>query len=212
MAKTFIELTGSTFGNWLVTGQSFFKGTLRYCNCECQLCKTTHERCVTTLVCGRSTMCKQCANLLAAPRITARNIASATHKESHTPLHNLWGLMKRRVKDPEKNYLKLGIQVCKEWADSYEMFRDWALANGYNESLTIERNNPQGDYEPSNCSFITMKEQQANKLNTIRLPDGSMAWDLAQSNGITRAAFDKRIKLGWCINKVCTQPLRKSNI
>ena len=205
MATTFTELTGSTFGSWLVTGQSFFIGHRRYYHCECQACKTIHKRRVDSLLSGGTSKCLSCTN-------TARNIASATHRESHTPLHKLWGLMKQRVKDPKKNYLKLGIQVCKEWSESYEVFRDWALANGYDESLTIERNNPQGDYEPSNCTFITMKEQQANKLNTIRLPDGSMAWDLAQSNGITRAAFDKRIKLGWCINKVCTQPLRKSNI
>lgn len=207
MATTFTELTGNTFGSWLVIGQSFFKGHRRYHYCKCQMCKTTHERRIDSLLSGQSNKCKQCADLLT----TTRNVASATHGESQTPLHKLWGLMKRRVKDPEKNYLKLGIQVCKEWADSYEMFRDWALANGYDESLTIERNDPRGNYEPSNCTFITNKEQQANKLNTIRLPDGSMAWDLAQSNGITRAAFDKRIKLGWCINKVCTHPLRKTN-
>lgn len=115
-----------------------------------------------------------------------------------------------RIKDADKNYLALGIKICQDWTDSYEAFRDWALANGYSDTLSIERKNPLGDYEPNNCTFITMKDQQSNKLNTIRLPDGSMAWDLAQSNGITRAAFDKRLKMGWDMYKICTTPLRKS--
>jgi len=208
MPRPFTELTGQTIGNWLVIGDSVLEAKRRFHYCQCQLCNITYKINANSLKQGGTNKCRSCADKLT----TARNIALTQHGDSRTPLHKLWGLMKRRVKDPEKNYLKLGIQVCKEWADSYEMFRDWALANGYDESLTIERNDPQGNYEPSNCTFITMKEQQANKLNTIRLPDGSMAWDLAQSNGITRAAFDKRIKLGWCIDKVCTQPLRKPNI
>lgn len=203
---SFTELTGTTIGSWLVTGQSFFIGHRRYHYCECQLCKTTHERRVDSLLGGQSNKCKKCSDLLT----TARNVDLTRHGESQTPLHRLWGGMKSRVKDSNKNYLSLGIKVCTDWLDSYETFRDWALANGYSGTLTIERKNPLGDYEPNNCTFITNKEQQANKLNTIRLPDGSMAWDLAQSNGITRAAFDKRLKMRWDISKICTTPLRKS--
>ena len=203
MASSFVELTGTMIGNWLIVGQSFFKGHRRYHYCECQLCKVVYERRLDSLLKGGTSACTKCTT-------TRRNIDSATHKESKTRLYKQWAGMKARVKDVDKNYLSLGITVCDEWHHSYEAFRDWALLNGYTNTLTIERIDPQGNYEPNNCTFITNKEQQANKLNTIRLSDGSMAWNIAQSNGITRAAFDKRLRMGWDIEKICTTPLRKN--
>jgi|ERR1035437_5466894 hypothetical protein len=199
------DLIGKTFGTWVVLHYSHKKRTCHYyeCQCGCGLLQLVRS---DSLKSGRTSKCKAC---LALDTI-ARNISYSTHKQSRTPIHLMWSRMKRRPKDENKNYLVLGIKVCKEWETSFETFRDWALANGYDDSLTLERKNVYGDYDPSNCTFVTNKKQQANKLNTIRLPDGSMAWDLAQQNGITRSAFDKRLKNGWDLLKVCTTPLNHS--
>lgn len=56
-----------------------------------------------------------------------------------------------------------GITVCKEWSDSYEVFRDWALEHDYADSLTIDRVDVNGNYEPSNCRWITQTKQCLNK-------------------------------------------------
>jgi hypothetical protein len=58
--------------------------------------------------------------------------------------------------------------VCPEWRDSFEPFRDWALANGYADHLTLDRIDPNGYYEPNNCRWIELAEQSSNRrLNVL---------------------------------------------
>lgn len=79
-----------------------------------------------------------------------------------------------REKDIHYNaYGKRGITVCDEWKNDKQTFIDWALSNGYSDDLTIERINVNGNYEPSNCTWIPMSEQYKNKqsnCNKIPLP------------------------------------------
>lgn len=76
-----------------------------------------------------------------------------------TKLHKVWTGMKSRCFNPKhkdyKNYGGRGITVCDSWKNSYIAFRDWSLKNGYKKELTIDRINNDGNYEPSNCQFIT---------------------------------------------------------
>jgi hypothetical protein len=64
-----------------------------------------------------------------------------------------------------KRYGGRGISVCGEWSTSFLPFKKWALANGYEEHLTIDRINNDGNYEPSNCRWATMQTQSENKSN-----------------------------------------------
>ena len=97
---------------------------------------------------------------------TIRRIGDSFHRETKTRLHKVWESMLARCeyqKHPHfKSYGGRGIRVCAEW-HKYENFRDWALQNGYSDSLTVDRINVNGNYEPSNCRFATMKQQQNNK-------------------------------------------------
>ena len=89
------------------------------------------------------------------------------HGEMTTRLYNIWSGMKQKCSYIKhigyKNYGGRGITVCSEWANDYTVFRDWALNNGYKDNLEINRINNNGNYEPSNCNWITQKENKQRK-------------------------------------------------
>lgn len=94
------------------------------------------------------------------------------HGQSHTRLNEVWKRMKARCENPNikeyKWYGGMGVKVCKEWLYSYEKFRDWMLAHGYDENAprgqcTIDRIDPFGNYEPSNCRVVNMDIQLKNR-------------------------------------------------
>ena len=95
------------------------------------------------------------------------NKYSYKHGESFTRLHIIWTGMKQRCFNSKaenyKNYGGRGITICPEWTESYIVFRDWALNNGYAEGLQINRIENDGNYEPSNCEWITNKANCDNR-------------------------------------------------
>lgn len=91
-----------------------------------------------------------------------------THQESKTRLYRIWQQMRYRC-DPItglERYGKRGIAVCEEWDNSYECFRDWAKSSGYNDGLTIERIDVDGNYCPQNCKWIPLADQALNRGST----------------------------------------------
>ena len=62
-----------------------------------------------------------------------------------------------------------GITVCQEWRDDKQNFIKWALENGYSETLTLDRIDSNGNYDPSNCRWVDVKTQIRNRSNTIKL-------------------------------------------
>lgn len=103
---------------------------------------------------------KKCGDVYAKDR-------ARTHGESRCRLHSIWSHMKTRctcsTAAAYQYYGGRGITVCQEWQDSYEAFRDWALANGYRDDLEIDRKDVNGNYGPSNCRWATRKEQMRNR-------------------------------------------------
>ena len=90
----------------------------------------------------------------------------AKHNDSHSRLYRVWEHMLRRCNSPTNHayasYGGRGISVCPEWYD-YRVFRKWAEASGYTESLSIDRVDNDAGYCPSNCRWATAKEQQNNR-------------------------------------------------
>lgn len=74
-----------------------------------------------------------------------------------------------RVKTPYyKHYGGRGISFHPSWGE-YEPFRDWALANGYAHGLTLDRTNPDGNYEPENCRWVTKRENAKRNYDSQRI-------------------------------------------
>jgi hypothetical protein len=92
-----------------------------------------------------------------------------TSKNGKSRIYRIWDAMRRRCSpnntdiESKRLYYDTGIRVCEEWNTDFVNFRDWSLKNGYEEKLTIDRYpNPHGNYEPSNCRWVSMKEQNRN--------------------------------------------------
>lgn len=87
-------------------------------------------------------------------------------------LINCWFAMIDRCYNPQsnnyKNYGAKGISICEEWKNSKEEFFNWSVENGYQNNLTIDRINSNGNYEPLNCHWVTQKENNRNR-NCVKL-------------------------------------------
>lgn len=97
-----------------------------------------------------------------------------------------------------------GIKVCDEWANSFESFREWAMANGYSDDLTIDRKDNDGNYCPENCRWSTDKEQCNNKGNSCFITWNGKTQTVAQwcdELGLKRDVVYKRLGKGWSIDR-----------
>ena len=94
------------------------------------------------------------------------------HNLCYTRLHNIWTKMKQRCYNPKNNryhrYGGRGIIVCDEWKEDFKTFYEWAITHGYRDDLTIERVNNDGNYEPTNCTWIPRSEQAKNMSHPKR--------------------------------------------
>lgn len=105
------------------------------------------------------------------------------HGYSKTRIYRIWDAMKGRCLNPNndayENYGGRGIEICEEWMDPVN-FIEWAYDNGYNDNLTIERIDIDGNYEPSNCTWVTRAEQNRNTSRNITVEVDGKEYGLAQ--------------------------------
>ena len=132
------------------------KRKVRYGIYKCPVCKKDFKVLTASVKNGSSTKCRSCATI----------IISSKHNGCGTRLYNIWSNMKARCSNTKLtkwiNYGGRGISVCPEWHD-FSVFKKWADSNGYDESLSIDRIDNNGNYEPDNCRWTTSKIQNKNQ-------------------------------------------------
>lgn len=130
-------------------------------------------------------------------------------------LYNTWRAMKSRCyNENDKSYKwygKKGIVVCDAWKDSYVNFKEWAQRSGYEDGLTIERLDTNGNYEPENCCWKTILEQANNRSDNIDITyngDTKTLKQWAVQLNIPYQTLQFRVcDAGWSIDKAFTEPL-----
>lgn len=159
MGDNRIEIGGKKFGRLTVLRYDSTKEKRAYWQCRCDC----GNRIITAGKTLRSGATQSCGCLQKERTSKAR----MTHGLSGTRLYRIWGVMKSRAAnknfDRFRYYGARGISVCEEWKNSFEVFRDWSLKNGYENHLTIDRINNDGNYEPSNCRWATISTQMKNR-------------------------------------------------
>ena len=103
------------------------------------------------------------------------------------------------------NYGKRGIKMCEDWRSDFMPFYNWSMANGYNDTLTIDRIDNNGNYEPNNCRFIDYKQQQRNTTRTKHITingETHCLKDWCIILGLNYSTITARInKLNWTIER-----------
>jgi len=130
-----------------------------------------------------------------------------------TPIYSSWDSMVQRCTNPKaahyRNYGARGISICTEWRD-FKTFHAWAIANGWAEGLEIDRRDNNGNYEPSNCRWVTHAENNLNKRTNRLVTYAGQTKTLKEWSDLTGLRY-KTIQgrldiLKWDTEKALTTP------
>lgn len=165
MAKL-IDLTGQRFGRLLVLNKSLEKRNRVFwdCICDCGAKKAVSGKLLRN---GES---KSCGCLFKESKIT--------HGLSKCKIYEVWSGMINRCEWQGNSrfhrYGGRGINICSEWRTNFENFYTWAVNNKFREGLQLDRKDNDGNYEPSNCRFVTAKVNAKNRsrIKHKNLPKG----------------------------------------
>ena len=199
------DVVGKKFGRLLVTGFVGTTGKDKYralCKCDCGAEKSIY---VYSILSGDTTSCG-CYN---SERTSAQ---FKTHGMRKAPEYNVWSGMKKRCFNKNDEFYRLyggrGITVCREWTESFETFyRDLGPRP---EGATLDRIDPNGNYEPSNCRWVTGPVQARNKTNNIMIElDGKRmcAAEWAREQNVPYQRLLRRIRHGWSPERALTAPM-----
>lgn len=202
--KRLVVNPGDKYGRLTIIEETQKKNGKRYflCRCECGNEKTVR---LDSLAHGITISCG-CYNR------EISSVVNTKHGLYQSRIYRIWSGMKRRCFNSKfkefHNYGGRGITVCDDWLN-FMCFYNWAMANGYQDYLTLERKDVNGNYEPSNCTWITLTEQKRNTTITKIITFNGESLTLrqwAKRIGIHCSALCLRLKNGWTLEKALTAP------
>ena len=170
------DITGHRFG--MLTALNFShkdnrRKTYWDFQCDCGNIKTLRTDCVKS---GRIQSCgclKKKQDEINLNREGSKPTKYDSDGLSHHTLYSKWLGMKRRCYDVHnsryENYGGRGIKICEEWLYSFKAFYEWSMKNGWEEGLQIDRIDNDGNYEPSNCRYVSLKVNCNNRSTTRKI-------------------------------------------
>lgn len=193
------EMFGQRFHRLTVMGYERFFGDKAwlYCVCDCGTIKKVRPSNV------RSGSIQSCGCQRLEKSRTRRYF---THGMTKSPEHRAWTAMKQRVKTP--GYVSLGVQVCREWQDSFEAFYQHV---GPRPSIvhSIDRVNNNGHYEPGNVRWATPAQQSRNKRDNRWITingETKCLGDWEKIAGLNKGVLHRRVSQGWPFEYLLAPP------
>ena len=199
--KARINRIGQVYGSWTILSMTVNRKVKARC-----ICGTEKEIYVGALLIGKSNSCG------------CQRKNRYKHGGTHTRLYGVWQAIKRRcymktIAD-YKNYGGRGIRMADEWINEFEPFRKWSLENGYKKGLEIDRTNNDGNYEPSNCKWVTHTVNGNNKRNSKFATINGKTQTISQwatESGISRKTIQSRLNYGWEDERLLLSPKLGNN-
>ena len=206
------DLTGMRFGRLSVierTNDHFYPSgrhdVCYACLCDCGNTVNVlgiHLRSGHTVSCG-------------CYRVETSRETFTKHGKTNTRLYTIWKNVHARClnanHDDYKNYGDRGITICDEWLHNFERFEEWSLCHGYNDSLSLDRIDVNGNYAPDNCRWVTQKTQCNNTRKNIFATIDGRTQTLKQwceEFGLKYGTIASRVSRGWDPVTALTTPVR----
>lgn len=204
-------MIGKKFGRWTVVcipPNQNIKPSKRKATCLCD-CGTTRDVRVDGLLNGRSSSC----GCFQREELVRR---SSVHGMYQTSEYEAWRSMRQRISNSKRkgydNYGGRGIKICDRWLESFENFYE-DMGPKPSKSHSVEREDVNGNYEPSNCKWATWKEQANNKRDTSFLTVGPFRMRVNEWSEVMNVEYNTiltRLRRGWTPHRaVKARPIKK---
>lgn len=142
---------------------------------------------------------------------------SSYENGKRTRLGRIWNNMKKRCYNERhesyKYYGAKGVIVCDEWLHDFDAFKSWAMAHGYQDDLTIDRIDINGNYSPDNCRWVSPKGQARNRSSNHLITYNGITLSItewAERLNMNIKTLTRRLNFGWSIEQALTIPVNKN--
>lgn len=210
------NLIGKRFGRLLVLDlQKIDKYRHLYYLCKCDCDNKTIVR-ADGLLSGTTKSCGCYKNEQRKEQCNKMHDINKKHGLYKHKLYKVWLSMKDRCYNkhgvPYKWYGFRGIKICDEWKNDFQAFYNWAINNGYQQGLSIDRINNERNYEPLNCRWATTKEQMNNTRKNCYITYNGETHTLSQWGkilNINNRTLRSRLCMNWSVERAFTTPVRE---
>ena len=203
----FVDLTNFKYGKLTVIKKTNEKTKdnkiLWLCQCKCGNTITLQTYAILS---GRTRSCG-CLR----PELSKKLFSGV--RQENLRLYRIWTGIKQRCYNEKyndyKDYGAKGVIMCEDWKNNYESFYIWAINNGYSDSLSIDRIDTTGNYEPNNCRWADDETQANNKRNTLYFNiDGEKKslHQICQEKGVDKTLIYSRLWNGWNLEDALNTP------